>query len=139
MADFVKLAATAKRLIEKNGRAVTLYRRERTPAVSSDPWRGTPASAKPEATLGPVKMAFVPAGGSGLGKMITDASGQLTKEIDQVGFLAADSVVALSPAEPDVKKYDTLVDGSERAYKIQQVGELKPADTTVIYFLGLKG
>ena len=40
MADFVKLAATAQRLVEANGRAVDLFRVNRTPDDPARPWRG---------------------------------------------------------------------------------------------------
>jgi len=133
------LAATAKRLIEKHGRTVTLYRSERTPANASQPWRGVPQGTAPEDTMGPVAVAFVPPSGSGFGKALIDEEGQLTKAIDQVGLLAADSVAALSPAPTvtDPARYDRLVDGVH-AYRIVSVGTLAPGTVTMLYVLGLK-
>lgn len=40
MANYAKLAATAQRLIEKNGRAVTLSRRGEIVSDNNKPWRG---------------------------------------------------------------------------------------------------
>ena len=57
MVDFVSLAATAQRLIEENGRSVTLFRKDRTPANAAEPWRGPDLTAPdPVAGIGPVKV-----------------------------------------------------------------------------------
>ena len=145
MVDYVRLAATAKRLIEANGREVTLYRRQRTPSDSTKAWRGASRTTPPEASMGPVKVAFVPAGGSGsgevfLGFLLAQEGEQETKVIRQVGLLAVDSVAALSPppAELDPGRYDHLVDG-ERPISIARVAELRPGDVALIYVLGLSG
>lgn len=140
MVNYVKLAATAQRLIEANGRDVTLYKKELTPAAAAKPWRGVPASTAPESTMGPIKIAFVPVGGSGLGYLLQDENGQVSKEITQEGLMAADSITALSPppTELDPKLYSTVVDGS-RAFRIVKIGELKPGDTSLIFVVGLAG
>ena len=139
MPDFEKLAATAKRLVEASGRLVTLYRQDRTPAVAGKPWRGPDAVPTPPdgLVLGPIRVAFVPASGSGFGKLLFDSEGTLAVKIDQVGLMATDSVVALSATEADVEKMDTLLDGTH-VLKIVTVGHLKPADTSLLFLLGLK-
>ena len=132
MVDSVKLAATAKRLIEANGREVTMYKRNRTPSNVAQPWRG-PAAAPTTSdgdTLTP-KIAFVPSGGGGLGIM-TMTSAELEKSFDQIGLLASDSVTG-----KNIEDFDTIVDDA-KVWKIQLVEELKPAGTSLIYALGLK-
>lgn len=138
MVDFTRSAATAKRLVEKNGRDSTLYRKNRTPSDPSKPWRGS-GSAAP-VTMGPVKVAYVPPGGAGFGQLLQDVDGTLRRAADQVGLLAADSIAALSPApaELDPGKYDSIADGSGQAFRILAVETLKPADTPVLYALILK-
>ncbi len=139
MADFVKLAATAKKLVEENGRLVTLFRKSRTPAVAGEPWRGPdPATPDPTGGIGPVLVAFVPATGGGFGKLLFDSDETLRVKIDQVGLLASDSVLALTPPRTleQVEEADTLRDGS-KVYKIRSVGHLKPADTSLLLVLGL--
>ena len=137
MANFPKLAATAKRLVEKNGRDVTLYRRERDPGTPAEPWRG-PGAAPPEAILGPVKVAFVPPSGGGMGELLGQIEATLAQRIDQVGLLAANSVEDASPVEPDVTKYDTLVDGNT-TFNILTVSTLRPAEKILLYVLALEG
>ena len=92
----------------------------------------------PAAGIGPVKVAFVPATGGGIGKLLFDSDESLRVKIDQVGLLATDSVTALTPpfTAADVEQADTLRDGT-RAYKIVSVGHLKPADTSLLLVLGL--
>ncbi len=140
MVDFVALAATAKTLVEANGRDVTLYKKDTTPLVAGEPWRGPDMTAPdPAAGIGPVKVAFVPASGGGFGKLLFDGDDSLRVKIDQVGLLATDSVTALTPARTaaDVEAADTLVDGT-RAYKIVSVGHLQPAETSMLFVLGLQ-
>jgi hypothetical protein len=139
MVDFVKLAKTAKKLVEATGRSVTLYKRDRTPAVAGDPWRGPDSVPTPSdgLVIGPLKVAFVPATGGGFGKLLFDADKTLRRKIDLVGLLATDSVVALSLTAADVEVADTLKDGA-KIYKIVEIGHLKPGDTSLLLVLGLK-
>ena len=139
MVDFVKLAATAERLVEANGRDAVLFKKDRTPANVAEPWRGPDLTAPdPAAGIGPVKVAFVPPSGSGFGKLLFDADESLRVKIEQVGLLAAKSVTDLTPAATaaDVEAADTLRDGTT-IYKILSVGHLKPGDTSLLFVLGL--
>lgn len=135
MVSFTRAAATAKKLVEANGRSVDLFKVNRTPDDPSQPWRGV--SGAPTVPEGgdtqTVTMAFVPASGSGLGKLITDLTGSLVSAFDQVGLLASSSL----PAGVNVEDFDTVRDGSD-LWKIVQRGHLKPASTSVLYVLGLK-
>lgn len=139
MADFVRAAATAKKLIEANGRAVTLFKLNRDPDDPSKPWRGTstaPAVLSGGLQIADVKVAFVPASGSGFGKLVADAGGSLDVAFDQVGLLASDSLpTGVTPQ--DVEESDAVRDGSE-IWKIVTRGHLKPASKSVMFFLGLK-
>ncbi len=139
MVDFTRSAKTAKRLIEKNGRLVTLYKKDRTPANAVQPWRGSDATPTPPdgKVIGPLLMAFVPPTGGGFGKMLFDSDETLLRKLDQIGLLATDSVTALGLTADDVEKADTLKDGT-KIWKIIQVGHLQPADTSVMFFIGLQ-
>lgn len=140
MVDFVKLASTAQRLVEANGRDAVLFKKDRTPANAAEPWRGPDLTAPdPAAGIGPVKVAFVPASGSGFGKLLFDSEETLRVKIDEVGLLAVKSVTDLTPAATaeDVEQSDTLRDGTH-VYKIVSVGHLKPADISLLFVLGLK-
>lgn len=140
MVDFVSLAAVAQRLIEENGRNVTLFKKDRTPANAAEPWRGPDLTAPdPAAGIGPVTVAFVPPTGGGFGKLLFDSDETLRVKIDQVGLLATDSVLDLVPPRTaaEVEQSDTLRDGT-RVYKIVSVGHLQPGDTSLMFVLGLK-
>lgn len=134
MVDYTKLAATAKRLIEANGRTITLYRRDRTPANASEPWRGP--SSTPAETIAVVGVV-VPPRGTGLSSIIRDLEGSLVKAFDEVALIATDSVVAAGSTAADVRGCDSVSDGS-RAWKIEVVEELAPGGTSLIFALGLK-
>lgn len=139
MVDFVRLANTAQRLVEANGRDATLYKRDRTPANPAQPWRGPDSTPTPPdgLVIGPVKVAFVPASGSGFGKLLFDADETIMQKIDEVGLLATNSAVDGGFTAEDVEKVDTLKDGA-RIYKIVEIGHLRPSDTSLLFVLGLR-
>lgn len=130
MADFVKLAATAKRLIEKNGRVVSLFKRSTTPANASQPWRGATAL---DASGNPLNViaCVVPAAGSGFGRRRV-VDGELAEAFEQVALVAASSL----PADTELERFSTVVDG-KRTWKIDAVDKLQPADVPLVYVLGL--
>ena len=134
MADFVKLAATAKRLVEKNGREVQLVKRNRTSSDPAQPWRGNDGAlsvAQGAASLTAIG-CFVPASGSGLGRLVQDVTGRLVTAFEQVGLIASDSV-----ADADLSGFDYVVDGAVQ-WKIEARGELRPANKSLLWVMGLK-
>ena len=141
MVDFVRASATAKRLIEKNGRVVSLFKLNREADDSTKPWRGS--TRRPNIAQGgggiAVKMAFVPPRGTGLGKNIErdPATGALSVLFDEVGLLASDSIPA--PFTPkDVEEADTVIDDDDSVWRIVVREHLRPADKSVMFSLGLK-
>lgn len=139
MADLVKLAATAKRLVEANGRAVAAFKVNRDPDAPAEPWRGTSTTAAPGdggLQIPNVLMAFVPATGGGFGKLLANGAGSLVVAFDQVGLLASASLPAgATPA--NVEECDALRDGDD-LWKIVTRGHLRPATTSLLFVLGLK-
>ncbi len=134
MVNFTKLAATAKRLVEANGRSVSLIKDNRDPDNAAEPWRGTstaPVGGQQGDTQA-ATAAFVPASGSGLGRLVQDATGQLATAFEQVCFVAADSVAGV-----DLEPFDRVVDGAV-SWKIVARGRLQPASTPLLWILGLK-
>lgn len=129
MVNFAKAAALAKRLIEANGRNVTVVKMSQTAANSAQPWRASEAT--PEASYG-VIAAIVPATGSGLGRQRV-VDGTLEDSYDQVALVAASSL----PAGVSLEGFTFLDDGSTR-WKIGTVETLNPAATTVLYSIGLR-
>lgn len=129
MADFVRLAAVAKRLVEANGRLVQGYRRATTPADGAKPWRGTAAAAT--GTPAALPICFVPPGGGGLG-FVQSVDGTLDPATEQIGLLAAESV----PAGVDALLLSSIVDGGA-AWRVLRVDQLKPADVALLFVLQL--
>jgi hypothetical protein len=135
--DFVKLAATAKRLIEQSGRAVTLYKQNREPADEAQPWRGPdmsvpPSSAEGGGRLSGVKAAFVPARGSGFGRDYVERQDDLSRNVEQVALIAATSL----PAGTDLGAFDSMLDGST-VWRIYFAAKLAPATTALCWELGV--
>ena len=122
MANFVKLAATAKRLIDANGRAISIVKLTLTPSDSDKPWRGPVDARSPAALTVTGLAAFVPLGGNDLGLDFQDA--------------APESRVCLFPASDDggnaLEDFDEIIDGTER-YAIDRVQVLQPAATRLLY------
>lgn len=138
MADFVKAAATAKRLVEANGREVVLFKRNRTPDNAAEPWRGVSGvPTAPEGGLSmTVTMSFVPHFGSGFGKMVTDDGSGKGTQFDQIGLLASTSLPA-GRTFLDVEQCDTIRDG-DNIWKVERREHLRPADDSILFALGLK-
>lgn len=139
MVDYTKLAATAKRLIEANGRTVTLSKLNRDPADAAKPWRGptTPPDEDEGGLSFDVLAAFVPASGSGMGKMLFDSEESLAKRADQVALVATNSVTAAGFTAADLEECDVVTDGST-VWKIVQIAHLQPSITSLIFALAVK-
>lgn len=122
MVDYVELAATAQRLINENGRDVTIIRKDRTPADANKPWRGGGTS---DTTVGPVKAVIFPFNAA-------DVDGTLVRREDKQAWVAANDTGA-SPIET----FDELIDGST-TFQILSVEVINPGDTLLVYQLQLR-
>jgi hypothetical protein len=124
MVNYVKLAATTKRIIESTGRDIVLIRKSRVPGDAAKPWRG-PASLTDQ-TVGTVKAVIYPAEEK-------DESGALIRRGYYVAMLAHDS---LSPAE-NLSDLDSIQDGGV-TYKVDKASIIGPGDVKLAYELHLK-
>lgn len=136
MVDFASAAATAKRLIEANGRTVTLLKLNRTEADPTKPWRGPDTDADPSAAGEGgklvVKAAFVPARGTGFGRDINASPNPLLSDVEQFALIAAASL----PTGTDLEDFDLMRDRS-KLWRIIFAGLLAPADTDVVWEVGV--
>jgi len=122
MVDYVKMAATAKRLINKNGRSVTLTKKDRTAANSSKPWRGPGTS---DITVKNVKAVIVPFD-------TEDVDNQLVRRGDSRAYVAA------SDTDPNlIEDFDDLLDGTDK-WKIIDVSIINPGDKRIVYDMQLR-
>lgn len=119
MVNYVRAAATAKRLIEANGRNVTLVRKNQTPADAAKPWR-QPASAANE-TVGTVKGVFYP-----IEEKLED--GSIIRKAEEKVMIAHDS---LDPAQ-NIEDIDHILDGTN-VYKVIEACPLGPGSVRIAY------
>lgn len=129
MVDFTKLAATANRLISKNGRVVTFVKNSGSAADPSKPWKG---SVDSEETID-LSCVFVTPnqvrifGLSALG----DAAGFE----DMVAF--SEQLIITFPGENNLREYQTVRDGNVN-WNVTAYQFLKPATVNLLAFAGVR-
>ena len=135
MVDYARLSVTAKRLIDKNGRDLKLLKISDASKDSSKPWDG-PVDIHND-TTDPIldeesidlKGVFVPPG---------EASKFLGEATDTENFLLfSEQVVMVAPGEVDLREYSVVIDRDDR-WGIEGIQVLRPADVTLLAFLGVK-
>jgi hypothetical protein len=127
--NYVKLQATALRLINENGRAITLVRKSRTPADANEPWNG-PTGADTTLSLTGV---FVPP--SSVREFGLPALGEGTEYQDMLRF--SQQIVIVAPEANDVRNYEILQDRSDD-WGIVATQVLRPGDLTMLAFIGVR-
>lgn len=132
MVDYIKLATTALRLVEGAGRDVTFRRLNRTTLDdAAKPWRGTATPrAAVAASVTASAVAIHPSEASLLGIATEDS--ELIKRSDQILIVALGAT-----STDDLSTFEEVLDGTT-LWKIVRVDTLRPADTTLLYFVGVK-
>lgn len=126
MVDYVRLAATATRLVEANGRAMSFVRLDEIPTDLDEPWRGATLARAPAAeTVSGSAVAVPPSSLVALGRKTTDED--FVKRSEQILIAVADS---------DIEGFDEVLDEEVR-WRITGVEKLKPGSTTLLYFVGV--
>lgn len=120
MVDFLRLAATAQRLIDENGRIVMVIKSGKNPQDSDKPWRGQ-ATYNEASVSG--KAVFV--NSSDLGYTVRDE--QNVKRSVKVALFAAQS-----DGDYDLESFDVIEDGDVK-WRIVQAQVLAPASTRILY------
>lgn len=128
MVDYVALAATAQRLIQENGRSISLISFNATAADANKPWRGaTDPRVSPSASLTLYGCFVEPSSAIRLG-MSTETS-DLLKRSTQIVMVASTA---------DLSSYNEIIDSDTTRWKIEGMEKLKPGETTLLYFIGVK-
>lgn len=123
MADFTKLAATAKRLIDANGRTVTLTKQGVDDSGDvTKPWRTVATPAADSVTGAGVFVATEP---GKLGAQWFNPDN--LKRGDQIMFFAA-----LNDEGKNLQEFDTVTDDGT-VWKIVHTQLLSPATTKLLY------
>lgn len=125
MVDYVKLAATANRLVTKSGKSITVRKLNSAPADPTKPWRGAVDPRSPAADTQVV--AAVEVAESGIGKLINKKD--IPDTVDKF-YIAAPGL-----STPDLDDFDEVNDGGVDA-RIVLMKALRPAGTVLIYVIG---
>lgn len=119
--DYAPTLETAKRLVERFGRKVTLAKLSAATVSVGEPWRG-PASPP---ALGTTGNQEVPAVFVGLLKHLGE---DFLKDLEQVALIASSD---------DLSAYHLLVDGTVR-WNIVRIQTLRPGATSIVHYVGVK-
>lgn len=120
MVDFTSLSNVAQRLIQENGRSITLTNHSDVANNASKPWLGDNSSGGETLTV--IAAFFDPAQGDREGSLVEEGAKRA---------LIADNDVGAFPISTDRTR---LVDGST-TYRIAQVRTVQPATKNVYYEL----
>lgn len=122
MVDYVKLAKTALRLIDENGRDVLFTVNSDAPLVAARPWEGIDPAGDDAFT---VKAVVIP-------YELEEVDGKLVRAGDSRMFVAANTVTT-----KDMKSVDKALDRSE-LWRVVAVNEITPGPTDVLFELRLR-
>jgi len=122
--DWSTLIATVRRLLDRNGRSVTIQQLSAVPTDSERPWRG--ATTPTVAVTRTLKACFVPPTADEFGRSI--ASEDMLASVEQVALI--------EPSDIELEKFDTILDGGSR-YAIKWSWTLKPGSTILLYAFGV--
>jgi len=128
--NYIKLAATAQKLVIQNGRSITLIRNNETPIDPARPWNGSEPTPDTELIVPAVQLmpnAVRVFGLSALG----DAS-----ILDGLISLS-EYVYVVFAGENDLHQYSRVLDEGVY-YSIQATQSLRPATTTLVGYIGVR-
>ena len=129
MVDYVRLAATAKRLIDKNGREISFVKLNETPIDPNRPWKGTMSGD----TLLTLRGVFVPP--NTVRQFGLTALGEGTEFKDLITF--SEQIIITAQGEVDLREYTSVEDRDER-WGIVGLQVLRAADVTLLAFVGVR-
>ena len=125
MVNFVNFRNLAERLIEKNGRTLTLVRSDRGNLVDpAEPWRDSTDAAEITFDVIGVFIEFEK----------ENIDGEVVKRGDKQVLIAAKSVEDDSggASDIDIEDYDFVLDGAVR-WRIMQVELIEPGPLRIMY------
>lgn len=127
--NYVKLQATALRLINQSGRAITLGRKSRTPADANEPWNGPTGADTTLALTG----VFVPP--ATVREFGLPALGEGTEYRDMLRF--SQQIIIVAPEANDIRDYEYVVDRGDQ-WGIIATQVLRPGDLVMLGFIGVR-
>jgi hypothetical protein len=130
MVDYVSFRNLAERLIEANGRTISLVRRDQdNPTDPAKPWRGSTEAAEITVVVKGVFIEFEK----------EDFDGTLVRRGDKRVLIAAKSVTdeGGGAANLKIEDYDHILDGGTR-WKIMKAELIEPGDTRILFDLHVR-
>lgn len=129
MVDYSPQIALAKRLVRAKGRQVTLQRLSRVATDPAKPWRASDQSVlDAEAPL--TVVAVPPSSASSLGLRWDDADP--SKSLEQI------LIAEVGETHPEeLGSFDRVLDSDGSVWRINFVEQLRPAEQSILYFLGV--
>lgn len=129
MVDYVSFQNLAERLIEANGRTLSLVRRDQgNPTDPAMPWRGSTEADTITVVVKGVVIDFEK----------EDFDGSLVRRGDKRILIAAKSVTDESSASNlKIEDYDHVLDGTVR-WKIITAELIEPGDTRIVFDLQVR-
>lgn len=129
--DYEALAQQAEALIAEYGREVTIISFNTTPADVSQPWKGAVnPRTDPDASVETSACFVNPSSALELG--ISTEDSDLVKRSSQIMMVSPGTTIT-----DDLSKFDEVIDYDDTRWKITAVETLKPAETTLLYFIGV--
>lgn len=129
MVNYVRLAKTAERLINKNGRTVT-FRKTLVDPDNEKPWNGSDAGFLDI----PIKAVFVsPTTTQQFG---LSALGEGTQYDDL--FKHIQLTAMFSPGDHDIRQFTSVIDTDGSEYGVIAYQLLNPGDIKIIGYLGMR-
>ncbi len=126
--DFTRLLSTAQRLIGANGRSIQLVELDNTPADPAKPWDGPTDPRTGTTTLTVKGVAVDPTSAARLG--LVSMTDDIMKRSEQIYIVAAG-------ADVDLDIFNEVNDEG-KTWKIVGVRTLRPADVTVLSYIGVR-
>lgn len=124
MVDYIKLAATALRLVTKNGKTITVTKLNTTASDPSKPWRGAADPRSPAAATETVKAVEVAPGS--LGKLVS--KGDIPDNIETTFMVAPELTTAVLDDFDEVTSAGTI-------YRIEKIVKVAPANVVMLYII----
>lgn len=130
--DYVKLAAKAQALVTQSGRTITLVKPATTPADPAQPWNGPTDPAVGEITLDVPGVQLLPNAVRIFG---LSALGDANEFRGLVTY--SELVYVIFQGEENLEDYTLVRDGGVD-FQIEATQALKPADVTLLGFIGVR-
>jgi len=131
MVDYVKLSATAKRLIEANGRVITLIQDNKVPASAAEPWKGATPGTE---TISSISGVFVPP--NTVRQFGLTSLGKGTEMIDMID--RSEQIAIVNPETRELAQFSHLQEADGTRWGIIGLQILKPADIQLLAFIGVR-